>query len=93
LQLIFYLGLCFVFRPILGAFWSFFFNFPPTLTEQSTILGAMTLLTVAYVVAVSTGIGIGAASSVLFWSVTLVVSVVMLWFYILDWLEIFVETS
>jgi predicted permease len=90
LQLIFCLTLRFIFGPFLAALWSFVFNFPPTLARQCTILGAMPLSTVAYVVAVSTGIGVGAASSVVFWSVSLVVPVVMLWFYILDSLELFI---
>jgi predicted permease len=93
LQLLLCLALRFVIGPALSALWAIAFRFPPTLARQCTILGAMPLSTVAYVVAVTTGVGVGAASSVVFWSVCLVVPVVMLWFYILDSLGIFVETE
>jgi predicted permease len=91
LQLLFCLALRFVIGPTLSAIWAVVCRFPPTLARQCTVLGAMPTSTVAYVVAVSTGVGVGATSSVVFWSVALVVSVVMLWFYILDSLGMFIE--
>lgn len=90
-QLIACLSLRFVFAPLLAMGWAMAFKFGPTLGRQCVILAALPLSTVAYVLAVSCGVGAGSTSSVVFWSVVLVVPVVMFWFAIMDWLHIFVE--
>jgi predicted permease len=91
LQLLFCLVLRFIVGPAFSAAWAAAMKFPPTLARQCTILGAMPLSTVAYAMASSTGVGAGAASTVVLWSVALVVPALMLWFFLLDSLGLFVE--
>jgi predicted permease len=92
LQLLFCLVLRFIIGPTFSALWAWVMKFPPTLARQCTVLGAMPLSTVAYAMASSTGVGVGAASTVVLWSVALVVPALMLWFFVLDSLGLFVES-
>jgi predicted permease len=91
MQLVFCLCLRFVIAPAIAIGWSFALRFPPTLARQCTILAAMPLSTVAYVVAVGANVGVGVTSTVVFWTVVLVVPVIMGWFFLLDSLGIFLE--
>ena len=90
-QLLACLSLRFILAPLLAMGWAMAFKFGPTLGRQCTILAALPLSTVAYVMAVSNGVGAGSTSSVVFWSVVLVVPVVMFWFFLMDTLHIFDE--
>lgn len=90
-ELVICLGIRFVFAPIIALLWCIAIGVSGTLGRQCTVLSSMPLSTVAYILATSTGFGEGATSSMVFWTVILVVPLIMLWFYIFDSTGLFPE--
>ena len=81
----------FVFGPVVALGWCKALKVSGTLGKQCTVLSSMPVSTVAYILATSTGFGEAASSSMVFWTVILIVPLVMLWFYIFDATNVFPE--
>lgn len=81
----------FVISPLLGIGFSKALKIQGTLGRQCSILSTMPLSTVAYILATSTGYGQAATSSVVFWTVILVIPSIIFWFWFIDKLELFPE--
>ena len=84
-------SLRFILSPLLGIAFSKALKISGTLGRQCSILSTMPLSTVAYILASSTGYGQAAASSVVFWTVILVIPSIIFWFWIIDKFKLFPE--
>jgi len=83
------LAMRFFIAPLTTIGWCHLLRIDNLLSKQCTILTSMPLSTVAYLLATTTGFGIGSSSSVVFWSVILVVPIIMMWFFLLDYFNVY----
>ena len=77
--------------PLVVCCYSLAFGIPPRLARQCIILSCLPTATGAYPVSAGVGVGEGVASTMIFWTSIVCVPFQMLWLYVLDKAEFFVD--
>lgn len=90
-QLIFLLIVRFFICPGLSLFFAWAFKLKGRTARMATIFSALPSSNGAYVVAQTAGVGVKATSSMIFFTLILIVPVLILWFYMFDKFNLFVE--
>jgi predicted permease len=91
IQLIGCLIIRFFVCPGFSALYGWAFKLNGRLARQCTILSCLPAANAGFVLANSAGIGAGEASAMVFWTLILIVPVLIFWFYIFDHFGIFIE--
>lgn len=93
IQLIFLLLVRFFICPAISWFYAFLFKLKGKVARMSIIFSALPSSNGAYVIAQTAGVGVKATSSMILFTLVLIVPVLILWFYIFDKLEIYLDDS
>jgi predicted permease len=92
-QLLVCLFLRFLASPALAALFAWVLKLDGRLARQCTILSCLPVANAAFVLGNAVGIGADVASSMVFWSLILIVPVLIFWFFILDHFQLFPESE
>jgi predicted permease len=77
--------------PALAAVYAWAMKFDAVLARQCTIMSCLPAANAGFVLANSVGIGADLASAMVFWTLILIVPVLIFWFFLLDKLQLFME--
>ena len=91
IQLIFLLFVRFFLCPSISWLYAYLFKLKGNVARMSIIFSALPSSNGAYVIAQTAGVGVKATSSMILFTLVLIVPVLMLWFLIFDKLGIFVD--
>lgn len=81
----------FIIMPLLGLVFSYAIGLTATESRQVCVMASVTSAVACYPISVSTRIGEGVASTMIFWSTVLFIPFVIFWLWILDQLNLFIE--
>lgn len=91
IQLIFLLLVRFFLCPAISWFYAFLFKLKGKVARMSIIFSALPSSNGAYVIAQTAGVGVKATSSMILFTLVLIVPVLILWFYIFDKLGVYMD--
>jgi predicted permease len=91
IQLVGCLSIRFFLAPGFAALYAWALRFNPTMARQCTILSCLPAANAGFVLGNSVGIGAEVASAMVFWTLILIVPVLILWNFLLDQLNLFIE--
>jgi predicted permease len=93
IQLIGCLCIRFFLAPGFAALYAWALRFGPTMARQCTILSCLPAANAGFVLGNSVGIGPDVASAMVFWTLILIVPVLIFWNFLLDRLNLFIEVQ
>lgn len=88
-ELVACVSLRFIISPILGICFCILFKIEGMLGKQISILAAMPISAISFIIAGNAGYGANIASSVAFWTAIFVVPAIIFWFWIMDVFHLF----
>lgn len=91
LELIFFLFVRFFLCPSVSWFYAYLFKLKGKVARMSIIFSALPSSNGAYVIAQTAGVGVKATSSMILFTLVLIVPVLILWFFIFDKLGIYMD--
>jgi predicted permease len=90
-ELIIGISFRFIIMPLFGLIFSHVIGLTGTESRQICVMASVTSALACYPMSVASKIGESVASTMIFWTTILFVPVIMLWLYVLDKLNLFIE--